>query len=44
VIHHDLELKHDTPGRHKEGPENDSLFLPRHGNPVVFRNIWVVAK
>lgn len=44
VIHDDLELAHGTPGRHEEGPEPDGLFLQNHGNPVVFRNVWVVRK
>lgn len=44
LIHDDLELPHGTPGRHAEGPEPDGLFLQNHGNPVVFRNIWVVKK
>ncbi len=44
VIHDDLELPKGTPGRHPEGPEPDGLFLQHHGNPVVFRNIWVVQK
>ncbi len=44
VIHDDLELTNGTPGRHEEGPEPDGLFLQNHGNPVVFRNIWVVKK
>jgi len=44
VIHDDLELTKGTPGHHPEGPEKDSLFLQDHGNPVAFRNIWVVEK
>ncbi|MHC2068365.1 3-keto-disaccharide hydrolase [Bremerella sp. T1] len=44
VIHKDLELPSQTPGRHKEGPEADAIYLQGHGNPVVFRNIWVVKK
>jgi len=44
TIHEDLELPHSTPGRHKESPEDDALYLQGHGNPVVYRNIWVVKK
>ncbi len=44
VIHKDLELPKHTPGRHKETPEPDALFLQDHGNPVAFRNIWIVKK
>ncbi len=42
VIHDDLELTKGTPGRYREGPGPEALFLQNHGNPVVFRNIWVV--
>jgi hypothetical protein len=44
VIHDDLELGKGTPGKDPEGPEPGGLYLQDHGNPVVFRNIWVVEK
>jgi hypothetical protein len=44
VIHDDLELTKGTPGRYREGPEPEALFLQEHGNPVVFRNVWIVEK
>lgn len=44
VIHDNQELKHGTPGHAPEGPAAYGLFLQDHGNPVAFRNIWVVEK
>lgn len=46
VIHDKLELKAATPGGAitKETPEPGALFLQNHGDPVVYRNIWVVEK
>ena len=44
VIHDNLELKSGTPGYKPEGPGKLGLFLQNHGNPVAFRNIWVVER
>ena len=44
VIHKDLELPRGTPGRLREGPGPAPVYLQGHGNPVVFRNIWIVPK
>lgn len=44
VIHEDLELPHGTPGRQKEAEGPAPLYLQGHGNPVFYRNIWVVKK
>ena len=44
TIHDDLELPHGTPGKNPEAPGPDVIYLQGHGNPVVYRNIWVVKK
>ena len=44
VIHDNLELPNGTPGKHKEAAGPGLLYLQGHGNPVVYRNIWVVEK
>lgn len=44
VIHDDIELPKQTPGCKNEGPEMLGVFFQNHGNPVAFRNVWVVRK
>lgn len=42
LVHDELACTHATTAhRRKEGPEPGGLFLQDHGNPVVYRNIWV---
>ena len=45
LVHDDLALTHATTAhRRKEGAEPGGLYLQDHGNPVVYRNIWVVEQ
>lgn len=41
TIHDGLDLSVGTPGKDPEADKPGPLFLQDHGNPVVFRNIWV---
>ena len=44
VIHENVELPKDTPGRQKEGPAPRSIYLQGHGNKVQYRNVWLVER
>ena len=51
VRHNGVEIQHETEAGHattaspvKEGPEPGPVYLQNHGNPVRFRNIWLVEK
>jgi hypothetical protein len=45
VIHDKVKLPHATTAAPvREGPEPGPIYLQDHGNPVRYRNIWVVAK
>ena len=45
LVQDDIELTQSTTASPlKEGPEPGPVFLQDHGNPVYYRNIWVVEK
>jgi hypothetical protein len=45
-VHASLALKRATPGGafKTEVPASGPIYLQGHGNPVVYRNVWIEAK
>ena len=44
LIHDGVELDKATPGGIEEADSPGPLMLQNHGNPVAYRNIWVLEK
>jgi hypothetical protein len=44
LILDNVELAHETPGEQKEANSPGPVYLQFHGNPVHYRNIWLVEK
>lgn len=44
LIHDHVEIKGPTGGGKKEDASGGSIQLQGHGNPVFYRNVWVVPK
>ena len=46
VVQNDLELPHSTTASPLQGitEEKGPIFIQHHGNPVYYRNIWIVEK
>lgn len=44
AIHYQREVKAKTGAGKEESPEPRPILLQHHGNPVAFRNIWLVPQ
>jgi hypothetical protein len=44
LVHDDAPLANKTGGGEAEGPLARPLRLQDHGNPVLFRNVWLVEE
>jgi len=43
IIHEELEIS-PTPGGGRKDEQPGALYLQNHGDPVRYRNIWIVEK
>ena len=44
VVHDKVEINGPTGGGKKEDPSGGAIQLQGHGNPVVYRNVWIVTR
>jgi hypothetical protein len=44
TIHDNVEINDKTGGGKAEGPTPGEIQLQNHGNPVFYRNVWVIEK
>ncbi len=44
MIHEGLEIKNPTGGSEKEAPGPGFIKFQDHGNPVFYRNVWIIEK
>jgi hypothetical protein len=44
TIHDNVEISDKTGGGQAEGPTPNVIQLQNHGNPVFYRNVWVIEK
>jgi len=44
LIHNNVEIPHKTGAGQQEGPDPLPTKLQDHGNPVVYRNMWIIDK